>query len=426
MAGHEAMAEAARCLYCHDAPCAKGCPAGVDVAEFIRRITTGNLRGAARVLLRSNPLAASCARACPVEELCERRCVLPAAGAPPVAIGRLQRHVMDWAMRGEFPVSPGPTSRGRVAVVGAGPAGLACAVELRRRGHPVTVFDARERPGGLATYAIAGHKMSAAFAQREAEWLGASGFELRLGVRVGKDVSFAELEAMVEAIFLGLGLERPVSLAIPGESLPGVVDALELIAAHRVGTPLPADVEGREVLTVGGGNTATDAAILALDLGASRSTIVYRRSEAEMPAYRAERALARARGVETMFLLAPSRVMGSEAVVGLECQPMRLGEPDASGRRRPVPAPDPAVTLRAQVVIRALGQRVREDLLSGLPGLSIAQGLLEVDPETGQTGNSRYFAGGDCTNGGREVVHAVADGFRAARALHRLLTGKED
>jgi dihydropyrimidine dehydrogenase (NAD+) subunit PreT len=427
LSDHEAVVEAARCLYCYDAPCARACPAGIDVAEFIRKIATGNRRGSARLLLEANPLAASCARVCPVEELCEGRCVLPGAGARPIPIGRLQRHVMDWAL--DQPVLRdvvGPESPGRVAVVGAGPAGLACAVELRRHGHAVTIFEARERTGGLGTYAIAAYKMTAAFAQAEAEWLVRElGIDLHLGSRVGVDVSWADLESRFDAVFLGIGLEQPVALAVPGEDLADVVDALDLIAAHRAGSALPVELEGREVLVVGGGNTAVDAAILVLDRGARRSGIVYRRSEAEMPAYAAERALAFERGVEVHLLRAPLRVLGEDRVEGLECQVMRLGDPDASGRRQPIPTPDPPVTLRAQVVIRAIGQKIHDALLGGVSGLRLEHGLLRVGKECGQTDNPRYFAGGDCVNGGREVVHAVADGRRAARAIHRLLAGKE-
>jgi glutamate synthase (NADPH/NADH) small chain len=426
LSGQEAAAEAARCLYCFDAPCARACPSGIDVAEFIRRIHTDNLRGSARELLAANVLAATCARVCPVEEMCEGACVLNELGGRPIAVGRLQRHVMDWAWRAELaPVTaPDGEPRGKVAVVGGGPAGLTCAAELRRLGYAVTVFEGRERPGGLSTHAIAGYKIPVEVAERDARWMMDSGFELKLGVQVGPDVGYDQLERDFDAVFLGLGLERMVDLAIPGEELKGVADALELIRAARLEDTLPVGILDRDVVVVGGGNTAVDAAILALQLGARRSMIVYRRSELEMPAYQAELALARQLGVEVAFLLSPVRIEGEGQVSAVELQPMRLGEPDSSGRRRPEPDEGtPHAVVSCQVVLQALGLRVDPALEDAIDGIELRHGRIVVDPETGQTGNPRYFAGGDCVNGGREVVHAVAEGKRAALGIHRMLAG---
>lgn len=422
-----AVAEARRCLYCHDAPCSRACPAGIDVAEFIRKISTGNMVGSARTLLSANVLAASCARVCPVEELCQGRCVLPQNGGAPIAIGLLQRHVMDWAIDHDLaPLQPGEERPGRVAVVGAGPAGLACAAELRRLGHRVTVFDARSQPGGLNTFAIADHKISPRFAADEARWLaGGCGFELSLGRAVGSAPTLAELEQDFDAVFLGLGLGTTMDLALTGEELPGVVDAMELIEASRAGDALPVDLAGKVVTVVGGGNTAVDAAILALRRGAKTSTIVYRRSEAEMPAYRAELALAHSMGVGFVMLHGPVAIEGDGAVSALRCQPMRLGEPDESGRRRPEPSGEPELSIPCEVVITALGRGVSPELVDAIAGLERSGRTIEVDPQSGQTGNPRFFAGGDCVNGGREVVNAVAEGKRAAQGIHAYLTAEE-
>ncbi len=423
---HEIIAEAARCLYCYDAPCARGCPSSVDVALFIRKIVTGNLWGAAKTLLDSNVLAGSCARVCPTEELCRGECVLARMGAQTIDIGRLQRFVMDRAMeREQPPIHLAPSSRARVSIIGAGPAGIACAVELRRLGHAAVVFDANQKPGGLATYAIAEYKIPHEFASDEIAWLARTGFSLKLGTRIGEHVTFQELEEISAAIFLALGLPVPSALAVPGEELPQVVDALPLIAAHRQGGALPVALEGKRVAVIGGGNTATDVAILARALGAKEVTIVYRRSRAEMPAYDAEIALAQERGVELLFLHSPTRIIGDQQVAGMECQPMILGEPDASGRRRPIPADLPIKNVDCGVVIRALGQRVDEKLVSSIGGVKVRKGLVKVDENSGQTDNPKYFAGGDCVNGGREVVHAAAEGMRAARAIHQLIAGKE-
>ena len=422
---HEARAEAARCLYCYEAPCSKACPGAIDVASFIRKIATDNMRGAARTLLQANALAASCARVCPVDELCEGACVLNDMAVRPIAIGRLQRHVMDWAMEQDLaPAAAGAGRPGKVAIVGAGPSGLTCAAELRKLGYSVTVFDGHADPGGLNTYAISAAKITPQFAVQEARWLERSGFELKLGTRIGADIGFDALEADYQAIFLGLGLEAAIKLAVPGEELGGVVDALELIEASRSGATLPTEIAGRDVVVIGGGNTAVDAAILALQLGAGKVRLVYRRTVKEMPAYQAELNLARELGVMFDFLYAPVSIQGDGEVEGIICQPMELGEPDSSGRRRPEPSGGPNMTFPCQVVIPALGQRVNSRLVDRIGGIKLDWGRILVNEQTGQTTNPRYFAGGDCVNGGREVVHAVAQGKRAAAGIHSVLGGE--
>jgi dihydropyrimidine dehydrogenase (NAD+) subunit PreT len=414
-----ALGEANRCLYCYDAPCTQACPAAIDVASFIRKITTDNLKGAARVILSANVLGATCARVCPVEKLCEGACVMLKEGRPPIAIGRLQRYVCDWAAASGVQVlHKGRQKSKQVAVVGAGPASLACAAELAKLGYGVTVFEAQAQGGGLATYGIVDYHLPKEVPLAEVELVKSLGVEIRTNQRISEPANlWAEGYA---AIFLGLGLEQGIPLEVPGAKLKGVVQALDFIQDTKTKSRARLAV-GRQVAVLGGGNTALDAAIAAKRLGAEDVTVYYRRTAAEMPAYPSKQSLAKEEGVTFHWLAAPQQVLGSERVEKLVLSRMCLGEPDESGRRRPIPIPCSEFEVPADMVIVALGQTMNPALPKKF-GVQMANGLIQVD-DNGRTSNPKVFAGGDCVNGGHEVVFAVAEGKRAAVGIDRLLKG---
>lgn len=424
MSEHEAQTESSRCLFCFDAPCTAACPAGISVPDFIRRIRDGNIKGAARQLYETNYLAGGCARVCPTKELCEGSCVLNSLQGRPIPIGRLQRYAADWAIENgaEILFAGKPTGR-RVAVIGAGPAGYSCAAELARLGHQVKIFEARQKEGGLYTHAIARYKISAQFAMKELRMLKNLGIRLKAGTRIGADIPFERLLEKYDAVFLGIGRGSTASLNIPGEDLRGVVEGLSFLEKIRT-TPLDKIPIGKRVVVVGGGNTAVDAAIAAARLGAQDVMVLYRRSEAEMPAYKDELKMALLEGVRFIWLAAPARILGEKRVGGLKCVRMRLGDADASGRRRPVPIPGSEFTIECDMVIAALGQVYLSDILAGINGLKMENGRVVVNKKTGATGVKKLFAGGDCTTGGGEMVDAVAEGIRAARGIHESLQMK--
>ena len=410
-----AIVEADRCLECGGphapAPCAVACPAGVDVARFIAQIADEDPGAAAETIFEENILGATCARVCPVEVLCEGACILE---SPPIAIGALQRYATDWHFDHDLPLRAAPEWNGsRVAVIGAGPAGLSCAGELASRGYAVTVYDEREEIGGLVRYAIAPYRQVREPLPDEGRALEQLGIDLRLGERIASREQLESVTAEVDAVFLGVGLGPDTQVPYPGDGRAGVWESLPFIEAIKTGQ---APSVGRDVVVIGGGNTAIDVAREALRLGAEKVTILYRRTEAEMPAYPHEIEEAREEGVRFRFLAAPIAFRGTWYLTEVQCQTMELGDPDDSGRRRPVPVEGATFTLPADTAVKAIGQQPRDELADWIDGLELEHGTVQVDGD-GRTGNRKFFCGGDAINGGASVVEAVRDGKRAAEAI---------
>lgn len=427
---HQAIAEASRCLLCHDAPCIQGCPAGVDVPGFIRKLKTRNFTGAARTIRESNVLGGICARVCPAEEQCMERCSSSKLQRP-IEIAALQRFVCDTEAQRGIKLAPRGAETGkRVAVIGAGPAGLAAAYELNRLGHSVTVFEKEDMPGGAMTYLIPPYRLPYDVIDAEVEAIRQAGVEIRPGTRVGRDISENQILNDFDAVFIGAGQEKPRDPGLPRQNLDGVYQALDFLAVINLAVLDQATLGkgsaprvGRRTVVVGGGNTAMDAARSAKRLGSEKVTVVYRRSLQEMPAWQKEYRLAVDEGVEFSWLTLPVEVIGlGGRVTGVRCLKMELGAPDESGRARPVPVEGSDFIIEADTVILALGQEADPSSLHGFGGLSLnSKGVLPIDPETGRTTNSKVFAGGDLTNGGKTVVQAVAEGRRAAKAIDEYL-----
>jgi len=406
-----AVIEADRCLNCFDAPCTAACPTHIDVPGFIKRIASGNLRGSALRILDANILGASCARVCPVDVLCEGACVLTRQNRKPIQIGQLQRHAIDafWASGEAVPVAPPGTHNLRVACIGGGPASLACAAELCRQGARATVIERRELPGGLNTYGVAEYKLRAADSVHEVEMIRRLGVEFRCGVEVDSAAALEALEAEFAIVFLGLGLGAMQRLKVPGEEADGVMNALELIAAYKTGHLR--ELHGT-VVVVGAGNTAIDAANAARRLGADTVYMLYRRSESEMSAFDFEYEHAKQEGVQFLWRRQPVAI-GRDDHGSLLLETVQMRE--ASGRLEVIPNSQSAIA--CDLVVPAIGQSPLTELLQELRGVGVRDGKIVADRVTGQTGNPRYYAGGDCVNGGREVVDAVAGGKRAALAM---------
>jgi len=423
---NSATAEANRCLYCFDSPCMKACPTHIDISTFIRKIATGNLKGAAKTILQSNWIALTCAKACPVEVLCEGACVYNERGETPIQIGRLQRFAIDrYFEQGMQPLfTPAQKNGKSVGIIGAGPAGLACAAELALMGYDVTIYEAKEKPGGLDTWGIAPYKVTQKDSLNEVRLVESFGVTIKRKTRVGKDISAEELTRKHEAIFIGIGLASATDLKIPGENLDGVVDALDFIEKVTSRKWTSVDV-GRRVAVIGAGNTAIDAVTEARRLGAEEVMIIYRRGRGEMPAFDFEYELAAGEGILFHFLTSPKRIIGSGHVEAIECVRMRLGEPDAGGRRRAEPIPGSEFQIPVDMVIKSVGQNIEKTFLKMIPNVECSGGNVVVNPHSYQTGNPKFFAGGDCINGGMEVVNAAFDGKQAAHGIDEFIFGKK-
>jgi dihydropyrimidine dehydrogenase (NAD+) subunit PreT len=419
LSAHEALIEANRCLYCYDAPCTHACPTHIDIPRFIKKISTGNLTGSARTIFEANLLGATCARVCPVLELCEGACVL-GKDHKPVMIGRLQRYAMDYAYRKGTSLPVAPSTGKKVAVVGAGPAGLSCAGELARRGHEVTVFEKRSLAGGLSTYGIITLREPIESSLEEVRMLEKLGVKIQTGSELGRDVSFDDLRSRFHAVFLGLGLGATPAMGIPGEEL--IVDGLEYIEQSKLN---PAGmIIGQNVVVIGAGNTAIDCATVAKRLGAAHVTMIYRRSEAEATAYPHEREFVRKEGVEFRFFTQPVRVLAEDGKLkGLACVRMTLGAPDSSGRRAPEPSGGPEFLIPADQVVKAVGQE-KPSLAQSLR-LCTNKGYILVNAAF-ETNLAGVFAGGDCirVKNSASTVMAVQDGKLAAAAIHKQLVGQ--
>lgn len=412
----KAIAAAEHCIYCYDAPCVQACPTGIDIPTFIHQIRTDNVDGAARTILSENIMGGTCARACPTEVLCEQACVRNHGEEAPVEIGLLQRFAVDHLMaeNGPHPFARGPDTGKHIAVVGAGPAGLSCAHRLAMLGHKTTVFEAKAKPGGLNEYGLAAYKMVDNFAQREVEFLlEIGGIEIVYEKALGDQISLADLQKDYDAVFAGVGLGKTNKLGLDKEDLPGVEDAIDFIERLRQ-TDNKASLEvGRDVIVIGGGNTAIDAAVQAKKLGAETVTLVYRRGEDAMSATAYEIDLARRSDVNVRLWSKPQSIKGDTHVKAMKFERTRImnGKLVGTGETYKIPA---------DMVLKAIGQQLD---LASLTGLEIAGGKLGAARDF-STSVKGVFAGGDCIKSGDDLtVQAVEDGKQAAHAIDDFLKG---
>ncbi|WP_417624440.1 NAD(P)-dependent oxidoreductase [Paremcibacter congregatus] len=417
--GLTARTAASHCLYCYEAPCIQACPTSIDIPTFIHQIGTGNIDGAARTILSENIMGGTCARACPTEVLCEQACVHNTDHSDPVEIGLLQRYATDHLMdqNGPHPFMRAPDSGRHIAVVGAGPAGLSCAHRAALLGHQVTVYEARPKAGGLNEYGLAAYKMINDFAAREVDFLlGVGGIDIRYGQALGRDITLDDLQAQYDAVFLGVGLGATNALGLDGEDMPGVQDAIQFIENIRQADD-PATVPlGNDILVIGGGNTAIDAAVQARKLGAKRVTLAYRRGPDQMGATDFEVDLARKNDVHVMLWTKPKALIGADRLTAVTLEGTRLEKGKLTGTGETIDLP-------CDHLLKAIGQKLSETTLSGL---DIASGKL-VSSNLYQTSRPGVFAGGDCIKSGEDLtVQAVEDGKQAALAINLWLASTRE
>lgn len=431
----QALDEANRCLQCWLRPCVSGCPVEVDISGFIKALREGDMPQAVKILKAKNALPGICGRVCPQETQCEEACVLSRKGAP-VAIGRLERYVADWERKHKNKLkycdNPQPSSGKKAAIVGSGPAGLTCAADLARMGHEVTIFEALHIPGGVLMYGIPEFRLPKDIVQGEVDYVISLGVKLHLDAVIGKTLTIDELLSEgYDAVFLGTGAGLPIFLGVEGENLNGVYSANEFLTRINLmkaylfpeyDTPIK---KGKKVSVIGGGNVAMDAARCALRLGADEVSIIYRRSETELPARREEVENAEEEGILFKFLTNPKRLIGNGSgwLTGMECYETMLGEPDASGRRRPIIKPGSEFIMETDVVVVALGTTPNPLISSTTQGLEVTNyGTVVCDEETGKTKKDRVWAGGDIVTGSATVISAMGAGKKAAASIHEYLT----
>ncbi|MFD1778360.1 NAD(P)-dependent oxidoreductase [Fredinandcohnia salidurans] len=427
LTNREAIEESNRCLYCYDAPCITACPTGIDIPTFIKKIASGNVKGSAKTIMKSNPIGASCARVCPTEELCEGACVLNHS-TKPIMIGDLQRYATDWAIRNEQVLfEPGKKNGKTVAIVGGGPAGLSAARELGLLGYDVTIFEAAEKAGGLNTYGIVSFRLPQNISFWEVKQVESLDVKIRTNTRVGEDISVDDILHNFDAVILAIGMSKVPSLGIDGEELDGVYDAIDFVKETKT-KPISDQFLGKKVVVIGAGNTAIDGATCSVRLGAENVKILYRRTVEEMTAYDFEYEFAKQDGVEFRWLTAPKKIVGDEQgrVKAIECIKMELGEPGKDGRRRPVPIEGSEFILEVDAVIKAIGQTRYTELIEQF-GLEHNGGVVKINQETLQTSNKKVFACGDVIFGKGQgeamVVSAAQQGKDAAYAIHKVMFG---
>jgi len=414
-----ALVDANRCLFCYDAPCMKSCPTGIDVPKFIKQIVSENIKGSAHTIFSSNILGAGCSRVCPVEKLCEGACVYNLMEEEAISIARLQRYSTEAALENKWQLFKRKAATGKkVAVIGAGPAGLSCAHTLSREGIDVTIYEKESKGGGLMTYGIAAYKVTPQFCEDEVNYiLSIGGIEIKYNQELGKNISLADLQKNYDAVYIAIGVGLARQLEISGEHLEGVQDAISFIHDLRSNN-FSSIAIGDKVAVIGMGMTAIDAATQAKRLGAKEVTLVYRRTEAEKPCTDVELNIAKLDGCKIIWLAAPKEIIGNEGkVVQLICSVMKLGDADASGRRSPIDTGE-TFTLEVDMVIKAAGQMPFTQIINE-NNIQNTNGKIVIDKTA--TNIKGIFAGGDCVNGGKEVVDAVQAGKKGAASILKFL-----